>query len=162
MRGLRVASRASWRRTATTTADTVEILEAGAGISAAGYLDAMRERARYTAVWSAFFERYDALLTPSMQITALPLGVTSPAEIDGQPVDPFFDDWCAFCLPANLTGQPAVSVPCGRDRGGLPIGLQVMARRFDEHLALDVAAACAHRPLALHAVPYQGVALRWP
>ena len=58
---------------------------------------------------------------------------------DGVPVDPFFDDWCNFCLPANLTGFPATSVPCGYDGDGLPIGLQVIGRPFDEATVLRVA-----------------------
>ena len=123
------------------TADSLELLETGARYSAADYLDAMRERAAYAREWARFFDDHDVLLCPTMQVTALPLGIKAPAEIDGQPIDPFYDDWCSFCLPANLTGQPAVSVPCGTDRNGLPIGLQVIAPRFREDLALRVAAA---------------------
>jgi aspartyl-tRNA(Asn)/glutamyl-tRNA(Gln) amidotransferase subunit A len=101
----------------------------------------MRERAAFASEWDRFFQAHDLLLCPTMQVTALPLGVKSPREIDGQPVDPFYDDWCSFCLPANLTGQPSVSVACGQDREGLPIGLQVIGPRFREDLVLRVAAA---------------------
>jgi Asp-tRNA(Asn)/Glu-tRNA(Gln) amidotransferase A subunit family amidase len=123
------------------TEDGIELLEAGKGVSAADYYDAMRERAAFGQAWAGFFEEYDVLLTPQMQMTALPLGIKAPAEIDGEPIDPFYDDWCGFCLPANLTGQPAISVPCGFGDDGLPIGLQLMAPRFREDLALRVAAA---------------------
>ncbi len=120
-------------------ADTVALLEGGAHLTAADHRDAIEERRAYTAAWDAFFEDFDVLLCPSMQLTALPLGLTAPAEIDGQAIDSLHDDWCSFCLPANLTGQPAVSVPCGIDGRGLPIGLQVMAARFREETALRVA-----------------------
>ena len=75
------------------------------------------------------------------------------APIDGEPVDPFFDDWCTFCAPANLTGQPAASVPIGRGDGGLPVGLQIIGRRFEE-VAVLAAAASVERVL-----PWAGA---WP
>jgi Asp-tRNA(Asn)/Glu-tRNA(Gln) amidotransferase A subunit family amidase len=121
--------------------DTARLIEAGATTTAQEYLDAMDERARFTRAWQAFYEDFDVLLTPMMQVTALPVGMLSPPEIDGVPVDPFFDDWCSLCLPANLTGMPATSVPCGYSPDGLPIGLQVTANRLDDHVTLAVAAA---------------------
>lgn len=121
--------------------DTARLIAAGEGASAAEYLDAQHERARYTRAWQAFLAEYDALLTPTMQMTALEVGVLSPPTIDGEPVDPFFDDWCALCLPANLTGMPATSVPCGYDPAGLPVGLQVTAARGRDRVTLAVAAA---------------------
>jgi Asp-tRNA(Asn)/Glu-tRNA(Gln) amidotransferase A subunit family amidase len=122
-------------------ADTATLIEAGARYSAADYLDALDERAAYVDAWESFFDTYDALLCPTMQLTAMPVGVLTPATIDGRPIDPSFDDWCAFCLPANLTGQPAASVPCGLDDDGMPVGLQVIAPRWRDEAALRVAAA---------------------
>ena len=122
-------------------ADTARLLAAGAGTTAVDYLDALEERARYVRAWARFFDDYDVLLTPTMQMTAFPIGQLTPESIDGHPVDPFFDDWCGFCLPANLTGMPATSVPCGYDEDGLPIGLQVMAARGADALTLTVAEA---------------------
>jgi Asp-tRNA(Asn)/Glu-tRNA(Gln) amidotransferase A subunit family amidase len=123
------------------TEGTAEIIRAGASITATEYLDAQHERSLYTRAWSEFFADHDLLLLPTMQLTALPVGVLSPTHIDGQPIDPFFDDWCTFCLPANLTGQPAVSVPIGADAGGLPIGLQIIGRRWEDATVLAAAAA---------------------
>jgi Asp-tRNA(Asn)/Glu-tRNA(Gln) amidotransferase A subunit family amidase len=118
-----------------------EIVRAGAAVTAAEYVDAQHERAEYTRAWGEFFEDHDLLLTPAMQLTALPLGVLAPERIDGEPVDPFFDDWCSFCLPANLTGQPAASVPIGLGNGGLPVGLQIVGRRWEDARVLAAAAA---------------------
>ncbi len=121
--------------------DTAALIEAGAGYSAAEYLDGLEERASYTLTWEAFFRSYDALLCPTMQLTAMPVGMLTPATIDGTPIDPSFDDWCTFCLPANLTGQPATSVPCGLDDFGMPIGLQVIAPRWRDDITLTIASA---------------------
>jgi Asp-tRNA(Asn)/Glu-tRNA(Gln) amidotransferase A subunit family amidase len=118
---------------------TAEIIEAGATITAGQYVDALHERNAYTNVWSSFFSDFDVLLTPTMQLTAFPVGRLRPATIEGRPVDPFFDDWCTLCLPANLTGMPATSVPCPAE--GLPVGLQIMGPRWSDGLTLQVAAA---------------------
>ncbi len=119
---------------------TAEILRAGEA-AAADYLDALDERAAFTSVWLEFFERYDLLLTPAMGLTAFEVGIYSPTHIGDYEVNPFWDDWCSFCLPANLTGMPATSIPCGLDDAGLPVGLQLMGRRFDDALVLGAAAA---------------------
>jgi Asp-tRNA(Asn)/Glu-tRNA(Gln) amidotransferase A subunit family amidase len=151
------------------TAGIAEIVRAGEAITIARYLDAQDARARYARAWAAFHERFDLLLTPAMQLTALPVGIVSPAAIDGRPIDPFFDDWCTFCLPANLTGQPAASVPIGAGDGGLPVGLQIIGRRFADATVLAAAAAVervlpwadAWPPVSIHR-PATGAASRSP
>jgi Asp-tRNA(Asn)/Glu-tRNA(Gln) amidotransferase A subunit family amidase len=120
---------------------TADIVEAGRAITASSYVDALHARARYTRSFLEFFDRYDVLVTPAMQLTAFPVGLLGPASIEGRPVDPFFDDWCAICLPANLTGAPATCVPAGVDRDGLPVGLQILGPRFADALTLRLAAA---------------------
>jgi Asp-tRNA(Asn)/Glu-tRNA(Gln) amidotransferase A subunit family amidase len=121
--------------------DTAALIQAGTGYSASEYLDALDERATYTLGWESFFRSYDALLCPTMQLTAMLVGVLTPETIDGTPIDPSFDDWCTFCLPANLTGQPAASVPCGLDESGMPVGLQVIAPRWRDEVTLAIASA---------------------
>jgi Asp-tRNA(Asn)/Glu-tRNA(Gln) amidotransferase A subunit family amidase len=121
------------------TEGTAEIIRAGA-VSAGEYLDAQHERSLYARAWAEFFADYDLLLIPTMQMTAFGVGLLSPESIDGQPIDQFFDDWCTFCIPANLTGQPAASVPIGADEDGLPIGLQIIGRRWEDLTVLAAAA----------------------
>jgi Asp-tRNA(Asn)/Glu-tRNA(Gln) amidotransferase A subunit family amidase len=118
-----------------------ELVEAGATITAGAYVDALHERNAYARVWSSFFADHDVLVTPTMQMTAFPVGQLRPATIEGRPVDPFFDDWCTLCLPANLAGLPATSVPAGLDGDGLPIGLQITGPRWSDARTLRVAAA---------------------
>jgi Asp-tRNA(Asn)/Glu-tRNA(Gln) amidotransferase A subunit family amidase len=109
-------------------------------VSAQDYLEAQERRRDYTRRWAEFFEEHDVLLTPSMPLAAFGTDIESPASIDGVPVDPFFDDWCALALPANLTGCPATAVPTGLDEDGLPLGMQVMGPRAADALVLGVAA----------------------
>jgi Asp-tRNA(Asn)/Glu-tRNA(Gln) amidotransferase A subunit family amidase len=138
-------------------AETAEIIRSGAGHSARDYLDALNERAAYTREWLEFFAEYDLLMTPMMQLTAFEVGIAGPSQVDGVPVDPFFDDWCHLCYPANLTGQPAISLPMGFGDDGLPVGLQIIARRFDEVTLLAVAAAWERlAPWADHMPPLVG------
>jgi Asp-tRNA(Asn)/Glu-tRNA(Gln) amidotransferase A subunit family amidase len=121
--------------------DTVEIVRAGEAVSGREYMDAQLERLAYTRVWLEFFDEFDLLLTPMMQMTAFPVGVAAPTQIDGRPVDPFFDDWCHLCYPANLTGQPAISLPNGLGDDGLPVAIQITGRRFEDDTVLAAAAA---------------------
>ena len=97
---------------------------------------------RRTALWQTvrrFFERYDLLLTPTLSVAPFPIGSTQPAEIDGRPINYF--DWFPFTFPFNLTGQPAMSVPCGFTRDGMPVGLQIVGRRLADTTVLRAAAA---------------------
>jgi aspartyl-tRNA(Asn)/glutamyl-tRNA(Gln) amidotransferase subunit A len=89
-----------------------------------------------------FFEKYDLLLTPTTACAAFDLkegGMLGPDSIDGKEVSPA--SWVAFTYPFNFTGQPAASVPCGFTETGLPVGLQVVGRRFAEPTVLKAAAA---------------------
>jgi Asp-tRNA(Asn)/Glu-tRNA(Gln) amidotransferase A subunit family amidase len=87
-----------------------------------------------------FWKDWDVLATPTLAVppfsTKLPMG---PDRVAGVKVDPQVD-W-AFTWPFNLTGQPAVSIPCGWTKDGLPLGLQLVGRRGADGLVLRVAAA---------------------
>jgi Asp-tRNA(Asn)/Glu-tRNA(Gln) amidotransferase A subunit family amidase len=121
--------------------DAAAIALAGAEYSAGRYLDAQQDRATYTERWEDFFDDVDVLLTPTMPVTAFDVGRLAPATIDGRAVPESFDAWCALALPANLAGLPAASVPIGAGRDGLPVGLQVIGRRWDDAGVLRAAAA---------------------
>jgi Asp-tRNA(Asn)/Glu-tRNA(Gln) amidotransferase A subunit family amidase len=121
-------------------ADAAAITLAGAGFTAKDYLDAQDARADYAAGWAELFEDVDAVVSPAMPVTAFPLGRLTPETIDGTPVPPSFDAWCALALPANLAGLPAACLPVGAGRDGLPVGLQVLAARGADATVLRVAA----------------------
>jgi Asp-tRNA(Asn)/Glu-tRNA(Gln) amidotransferase A subunit family amidase len=121
--------------------DAKAIVLAGAGFSAQQYLDSQQERTTYSARWEDFFDDYDVLLTPTMPVTAFEVGRLAPATIDGRVVPESFDAWCLLALPANLAGLPAASVPIGAGRDGLPVGMQLIGRRWADAVVLRAAAA---------------------
>jgi aspartyl-tRNA(Asn)/glutamyl-tRNA(Gln) amidotransferase subunit A len=114
-------------------------------------VDAERAVHRRTALWHRvrrFFERHDVLVTPTTATAAFPIGQTFPAEIDGRRLTNQLE-WFPFTYPFAITGQPAVSVPAGFTADGLPVGLQIVGRRFADATVLRVAAAFeAARPWA--------------
>jgi aspartyl-tRNA(Asn)/glutamyl-tRNA(Gln) amidotransferase subunit A len=87
----------------------------------------------------AFFQQYELFLTPTIATPPYPSGVFGPSEVAGEPVSSPLDPF--FTYPFNLTGQPAASIPVGFTRSGLPVGLQLVGRRFAEKTVLR-ASAC--------------------
>lgn len=115
------------------------IVERGVTFSGAELAAAHVKRAEYYQVISRFMEDYDLLLTPTLPATAFDVGLDHPGEICGKPTT--YLGWTAFAYPFNITGLPAASVPCGFDRNGLPIGLQIVGRWRDDQSVLNAAAA---------------------
>jgi Asp-tRNA(Asn)/Glu-tRNA(Gln) amidotransferase A subunit family amidase len=105
-----------------------------------------------TLLWlevAEFFERYDLLITPTLAMAPFPIAFPyPPSSVAGQPVDTP-TAWFPFTFPFNLTGNPAITVPAGWTTDGLPVGLQIVARRNEEALLFRAAAAFeAARPWA--------------
>jgi aspartyl-tRNA(Asn)/glutamyl-tRNA(Gln) amidotransferase subunit A len=103
-----------------------------AGYYDAYYLKAQRVRALVARDFAQAFERVDCLLTPTAPSAAFAIG-----EHSGDPVAMYLND--VFTVPANLAGLPAISVPAGLSADGLPLGLQLIGRAFDEETVLRVA-----------------------
>ena len=97
-------------------------------------LTAIRRRDEMLAAVAAIFDEVDLLLTPTTATTAFTAVGPPPREIGGQPVSGMGS--VPFTAPFNLSGQPAVSIPAGLSSEGLPVGLQVVARRHGEELVL--------------------------
>ena len=91
-------------------------------------------RLELAATMGRFFGEYDLLLTPTMADTAFGLDRTE------LPYGPSLG-WSPFTYPFNLTGEPAITVPCGWSSSGLPVGLQIVGPRFAEGRVLRAAAA---------------------
>jgi Asp-tRNA(Asn)/Glu-tRNA(Gln) amidotransferase A subunit family amidase len=84
------------------------------------------------------FKKFDLLITPTLACTAFELYKIAPDTINGIPVS--LMDWL-LTYPFNLTGHPAASIPCGWSSEGLPIGMQIIGKRFDEVSVLQVSKA---------------------
>jgi amidase len=103
------------------------------------YLAGLRRRSVLIAALEAFFEQWDALICPVMSVPAFPhCAKNTPILVDGQAVD-YWTATIAYACPFNLTGHPVVVIPVGLSREGLPIGAQVVGRRWGEMHLLAVA-----------------------
>jgi aspartyl-tRNA(Asn)/glutamyl-tRNA(Gln) amidotransferase subunit A len=115
-------------------------LEAGRYVLAEDYLRALRGREVLRAAFDGALGGVDALLTPTLPIEAPAIG-TSTIEIDGAP-EPVRNLMLRCTQPFNLTGHPAITIPCGRGSAGMPVGLQLVGRRDATCELLQVARAC--------------------
>ena len=123
------------------------IIEEALRLPPTAYVEAWFERNAWAEHTRRFFESHDLLLTPTVATAAFELGILYPDTIDGQPVSR--EASSAFTFPFNMTGEPAASVPCGFTRDGMPIGLQIVGRRFEDATVLRACAAFeAARPWA--------------
>ena len=113
----------------------VRVAEEGLRIGLFDYLTAVKQREAVGRTLSLFHERYDLLLTPTLPLPAFQAGLDKPADEEG------WVDWTPFSYPFNLTQQPAATVPCGLTSEGLPAGLQIVGRRYDDRLVLKAAHA---------------------
>jgi aspartyl-tRNA(Asn)/glutamyl-tRNA(Gln) amidotransferase subunit A len=117
----------------------VAMIERARDILATDYARAVRAREELWQSLRPLFEEYDLLLTPTTAVAAFNVSVYEVTEIAG--VKGTALDWTPFTYPFNFTGQPAASVPCGWTDEGLPVGLQIVGRRFDDAGVLRAAAA---------------------
>ena len=98
-----------------------------------------RCRPRCTAAGRRSSSDWDVILTPSITISPRSWRELYPAEIDGRPTRTYFH-WLALAYAVTLPGHPAVSLPVGLDRNGMPFGLQIVGPRGGDAFVLAVAA----------------------
>ncbi|WBQ09064.1 Asp-tRNA(Asn)/Glu-tRNA(Gln) amidotransferase subunit GatA [Hyphomonadaceae bacterium ML37] len=106
-----------------------------AGYYDAYYLKALKVRRRIYEDFTQAFEKVDAILTPATPSAAFEIGSKAKAD----PIEMYLND--IFTVTANIAGIPAMSVPAGLDKDGLPLGLQVIAPALDEETMFAVAGA---------------------
>ncbi len=116
-----------------------------AGYYEAYYGQAQKVRTLVIRDFEREFERFDVLVAPTSPTVAFRFG-----EKTENPLAMYLAD--VFTIPSNLSGMPAISVPCGLDANGLPIGFQIMGKTLDEDTVLRAAYAL-ERDLALDARP---------
>ena len=106
-------------------------------------LDVERAEAKRTQLCQRvreFMERCEFLVLPVSQVAPFPVEVDWVKEINGSRMETYID-WMATCYAITVTGLPAISIPCGFTKGGLPIGLQIVGRHRREFDVLQLAFA---------------------
>jgi len=117
--------------------DVRKRLEAGDSVRAVDYMRALEARRIVLADFEAAFEQVDAIIAPTVPVAAPRIG-EKMATI-GSEQEPVRSALIRFNRPANFTGLPAISLPCGFTREGLPIGLQLIGRAWDEARLMQIA-----------------------
>ncbi|MDE2005232.1 MAG: amidase [Rhodospirillales bacterium] len=115
-------------------------VEEGLRYSAADVARAMVLQTTLYRRWQGFFAGYDVILTPSITISPRSWRELYPATIDGAPTRTYFH-WLAMAYAVTTVGHPALSLPLGTDRHGMPFGLQIVGPRGGDAIVLAVAAA---------------------
>ena len=109
----------------------------GTYVLSSGYYDAYYKKAQQvrTLVMNEFnkgFEKYDVILTPTAPTVAFGIG-----EKSNNPLEMYLADICTVSI--NIAGLPGISIPCGVDKEGMPIGMQLIGNRFQEETILNAA-----------------------
>ncbi|HXT79088.1 MAG TPA: amidase [Acetobacteraceae bacterium] len=117
----------------------VACIKASRNVSVADYQLARERKMAYVAAINRWFEDWDFLLTPAVSVAAFPAEKLMPDHWPQHDWD--WLSWAEFSYPFNMSWNPAASVPCGFTPDGLPVGLQIVGRRFDDLGVLQAAAS---------------------
>jgi Asp-tRNA(Asn)/Glu-tRNA(Gln) amidotransferase A subunit family amidase len=135
---------------------SVRTIRQGEAISARDYLDSQHQRENLCRAWGTFLREFNFVVSPGTQVLPFPIGQLGPAS-DGTDVD----EWWGMGSVANLTGQPVTMLPTGLTTSGLPVGIQIMGRRFADAEVLGVAATLQRQlPPLIPPPPFGPIARR--
>jgi amidase len=113
-------------------------IKSGFNVTALDLAKAEQTRQQVFHRFRELFERYDVLITPAAPVRPYPVTMNFPTEINGQEFKNYVD-WIAPAFLVTLVSLPAGSVPAGMTSDGLPVGLQIVASRFEEPKILSIA-----------------------
>jgi amidase len=113
-------------------------IEKGLAITADEVLRAERGRAALYHRVACFFDEHDVLACPTVAVPPFPAEQAYPTEIGGEALTTYID-WMFLTFVITLTGCPAISIPCGITKTGLPVGLQLVTRSHGEAALLSAA-----------------------
>jgi amidase len=113
-------------------------VEAGLKLNALDFAKAELTREKLFQRFRELFERFDVLLTPAAPVGPYPIEMNFPDQINGKKFENYID-WIAVAYLITLMSLPAATAPAGLSQGGLPVGMQIVAPRFEEPLILRVA-----------------------
>ena len=122
-------------------ATLIDAVQRGRRHTAVDLHEATFAKTRCFAQLQSLFCRYDVLVSPTVSAPPLPIDmdVSGEVEIDGKAAGTIRGAWYPYTYPMNLTGHPALSMPCGTSALGLPIGLQLAGRWYDDDYLLSIA-----------------------
>ncbi len=122
--------------------EAFRVYEYGAALTGRDYATALGELDQLKAKFDDLFDRYDLLVSPTMPTTAFRVGEPTASILPPHDTRMWgFPAHSPFTFPINAIGLPGCSVPCGFDSSGLPVGLHIVGRRFEEGVILALAAA---------------------
>jgi aspartyl-tRNA(Asn)/glutamyl-tRNA(Gln) amidotransferase subunit A len=107
----------------------------GASVTLAQFQEAVAQRERFGSAVNLFFGAYDFIVTPSTTTLPFPVGRPNPSADDHSQVLA----WASFLYPFNLSQNPALSLPAGLSRTGLPVGIQIVGDRYADREVLQLA-----------------------
>jgi aspartyl-tRNA(Asn)/glutamyl-tRNA(Gln) amidotransferase subunit A len=113
------------------------VIAGGETISRTAFMEASEVSMTLARQMRLFHQQYPILLSPTVAVAPFGAGALSP---EGYDPDDWLD-WSPFTYPFNMTGQPALTVPCGLTSDGLPVGLQLVGTHFSDKLLLSAANA---------------------
>ena len=112
----------------------------GESLTGADVARAYTQRTALSERMREFFTAYDVLVLPVSQVPPFPADQEFPSTVAGRPMETYLD-WMRAAYLITVTGCPAISVPTGRTRDGLPVGIQIVAPHGAERKLLEVADA---------------------
>ena len=138
----------------------VRQMELGKDITGEAVGRALLARTQLYRKVQGWFDRFDVIAMPTLTRTAIPIEerLFEPIEIEGRKADTVRKAWYPYTHPFNLTGHPAITLPCGFHSDGLPMAIQLVGRRGEDARLLRVAALFeAARPWAARRPQIDGV-----
>jgi aspartyl-tRNA(Asn)/glutamyl-tRNA(Gln) amidotransferase subunit A len=133
----------------------VEGIRVGGEYSGQQLLQATYKRTQHFRAVQSWFTKYDLVLTPTCSRPPLPADARAldPIRINGEDAGDMRQSWVSYLNLFDLTGHPAVSIPCGTTDAGLPVGLQIAGRWYEDARVLATAGAFEKAQPWAHRIP---------
>ena len=119
--------------------NVTENVHEGRGFTADDIAGALAMQGAYHQRWQDWFETHDLVISPAVTISPRDWHELYPARIDGVATQSYYH-WLAMAYASTIAGHPSITIPCGTDANGMPFGLQIVGRRYDDLGVLAVAA----------------------